>query len=128
MPHLTIEYSGNLEAEIDIADLCETLRRALAETELFALAGIRVRAYRCDHWSIADGDSFHGFIDMSLRIRSGRPLENRKAATAHLFAAAKGFLAPSLKRRSLSLSLEMRNIDPELSPKTGSIRQHLKGA
>ena len=91
MPHLTIEYSGNLEAEIDIAGLCETLRRALAETELFALAGIRVRAYRCDHWSIADGDSFHGFIDMSLRIRSGRPLENRKAATAHLFAAAEGF-------------------------------------
>ncbi len=128
MPHLTIEYSGTLESEIDIAGLCDSLRLAMTETELFPLAGIRVRALRCDHWSIADGDPAHGFIDMSLRVRAGRPLEKRKAATAHVFAAAERFLAPALEKRSLSLSLEMRNIDPELSPKTGSIRKHLKGA
>lgn len=29
--------------------------------------------------------------------------------------------------RSLALSMEMRDIDPELSPKTGTLRDHLKG-
>jgi 5-carboxymethyl-2-hydroxymuconate isomerase len=31
-----------------------------------------------------------------------------------------------MARRSLALSLEMRDIDPALSPKAGSIREHMK--
>ena len=44
MPHLSIEYSANLEARVDISGLCEALRQAAAEIETFPLAGLRVRA------------------------------------------------------------------------------------
>ena len=78
-----------------------------------------------DHYAIADGDAQHGFIDISVRLRGGRPLDVRKAATQTMFDAAQAFLAPALETRSLALSLEMRDIDPELSPKTGTIRKFL---
>ena len=127
MPHITIDYSPNLEPEVDIAALCDVLRRAAIETGEFPVAGVRVRAFAASHVSIADGNPEHGYIDISLRLRGGRDLPTRERATAHVFAAAEGFLAQVMARRSLALSFEMRDIDPTLSPKTGSTRDHLKG-
>ena len=122
MPHIALEYSANLEALINIAELCDILRRTGIDTGVFPMAGIRVRALCADHVSIADGDPRHGFIDISVRLRDGRDLDTRKAATAALFAAAKTYLAPVLDKHPIALSLEMRNIDPELSPKLNTIR------
>jgi len=127
MPHISIDYSPNLEAELDIAALCDTLRRAAIETGEFPLAGVRVRAFAASHASIADGNPDHGYIDISVRLRGGRDLPTRERATAHIFAAAQTCVAPLMARRSLALSFEMRDIDPALSPKSGSIRDHLKG-
>ena len=126
MPHITIDYSANLEPEVDIAALCDLLRRAAIETGEFPVAGVRGRAFAARHVSIADGNPDHGYIDIGVRLRGGRALATRERATAHIFTAAEGFLAHVMARRSLALSLEMRDIDPALSPKTGSIRDHLK--
>lgn len=127
MPHFIIDYSANLEDALDWPAFCDLLRRTAIDTGVFPMAGIRVRAFRADHVSIADGDAQHGYIDLSVRLRAGRDLETRKRATAAIFAAAEEFLKPVMATRSLALSMEMRDIDPELSPKTGSTRDHLKG-
>lgn len=126
MPHIAIEYSGNLDEVLDMSAFCEALRVAGIETGVFPMPGIRVRAFRADHYAIADGDPKHGFIDISVRLREGRPKEKKEAATAHLFAAAKSFLAPAFEGHSIALSLEMRDIDAALSPKAGTIRDHLQ--
>lgn len=126
MPHLTIDYSPNLEDRVDIAALCDVVRQAAIETKAMPLAGVRVRAIRADHVSIADGDPEHGYIDISVRLRGGRDLATRQAATRVIFAAARAFLEPVLRKYSIALSMEMRDIDPELSPKYGTIRDHLK--
>ncbi|MGI9434923.1 MAG: 5-carboxymethyl-2-hydroxymuconate Delta-isomerase [Geminicoccaceae bacterium] len=126
MPHLAIEYSSNLESVVDLSAFCDHLRRTAIEIEAFPLAGVRVRAFATDHYSIADGNPDHGFIDISVRLRGGRSLDVRKAATEKIFEATKTFLAPVMASHSIALSLEMRDIDPELSPKTGTIRDHLE--
>ncbi len=126
MPHIVFEYSANMESHVDISALCEQLRVAGLETGIFPLAGLRVRALRCEHYAIADGNPDYGFIDISVRLRAGRSLEARKTATAHIFAAAEDFLGEILESQPLALSLEMRDIDAELSPKRNSIRNFLK--
>ncbi len=125
MPHIMIDYSANLEDRLDVAGLCSALRDAAAETGVFPLAGIRVRATACTHVVIADGDPRHGFLDISVRLRGGRTLEAKKTATAHIFAAAEAFTAEVMDTMPFMLSLEMRDIDPELSPKASSIRKYL---
>ncbi|MFZ2100414.1 MAG: 5-carboxymethyl-2-hydroxymuconate Delta-isomerase [Oricola sp.] len=126
MPHIMVDYSANMEEAVDIAALCEVLRRTGIETGVFPMAGIRVRAFRADHVAIADGDPRHGYIDISVRLRGGRSFEARKEATERLFAAAKAFLDPVIASMPMALSMEMRDIDPELSPKLNTIRDHLK--
>jgi 5-carboxymethyl-2-hydroxymuconate isomerase len=128
MPHITLDYSPNMEDRTDIAALCRCLRQAAAATGVFPLAGIRVRAFAASHASIADGDPQHGYIDISIRLRAGRDLDTRKCAAQAVFQAAQSFLEPALQEHSIALSLEMRDIDPELSPKCGTIRDHMQKA
>ncbi len=125
MPHFIIEYSANLEPDVDMGAFCEVIRAAAEQIDTFPTAGIRVRALRAEHYAIADGDPKHGFIDISIRLREGRAQALKEAASATIFDAACDFLMPILERRSLALSLEMRDIDASLSPKIGTIRDHL---
>lgn len=127
MPHILLDYSANMEDRVDIAALCNHVRRAAIATDVFPMPGIRVRAFAATHVSIADGDQKHGYIDISIRLREGRDQDTRERATQAIFDAAKTFLQPALDRYSIALSVEMRNIDASLSPKTGTIRDHLSG-
>ena len=125
MPHIQIDYSPNLEDRLDVAGLCLVLRDAAVETGVLPLAGVRVRATACTHVVIADGNPDHAFLDISLRLRGGRSPEAKAQATAHIFAAAEAFCAEVLATSSFMLSFEMRDIDPDLSPKTSSVRRYL---
>ena len=127
MPHFHIDYSPNLEDRLDIAGLCVVLRDVALETGVFPAAGIRIRATPATHVVMADGNPDHAYLDLSIRLRAGRAPQAKARATAHIFAAAEKFCAEVLANSSFMLSLEMRDIDPELSPKVSSIRRYLSG-
>ena len=122
MPHLIIEYSANMEEACDIGAFCNVLRRTAAELDIFPETGVRVRAYRADHVSIADGDQRHGFVDISIRLRESRSQDAKENAVNVLFAAAKNFLADVLATKPVMVSMEMRDIDAALSPKVNTVR------
>ena len=126
MPHFHIEYSANIEDVVDMNALCEAIRAEAALIDTFPMAGIRVRATRVDHFAIADGSSKHGFVDLSVRLREGRSDDVKRDAIARIFAALKDFMSPAMATRSIALSAEMRDINADLSPKFGNIRDHLE--
>lgn len=125
MPHITLEYSANLESALDMHGLCTALKNAAAATGIFPPAGIRVRAIQCAHSVIADGDPRHGFIDISVRLRAGRSDDARTKATDTIFATAEEFTAAHMASNPFMLSLELREIDPQMSRKASSIRDYL---
>ena len=94
MPHFTIEYSANLDSRLDMGKIVEVVRKAAVETGIFPLGGIRVRAIRCEHYAIADGNPHFGFLDMVLRLGEGRDLATRKKAGEHIFRALSDHLDP----------------------------------
>ncbi|MFB0930371.1 MAG: 5-carboxymethyl-2-hydroxymuconate isomerase, partial [Ascidiaceihabitans sp.] len=111
MPHFHIEYSANLESLVDMAQLCEAVRAKAAAIDTFPMAGIRVRATRVDHVAIANGNPKHGFVDLSVRLREGRPHDVKRDAISQIFAVLTDFMAPSMETLSVALSAEMRDID-----------------
>jgi 5-carboxymethyl-2-hydroxymuconate isomerase len=127
MPHIQIDYSRNLESRLDIAGLCTVLRDAAVATGILPLAGIRVRAIKADHAVIADGNPDHAYLDISIRLRGGRSDAAKAEATAAIFTAAEAYCAEVMATSSLMLSMEMRDIDPALSPRASSIRKYLPG-
>ncbi|MBB6222871.1 5-carboxymethyl-2-hydroxymuconate Delta-isomerase [Rhizobium leguminosarum] len=127
MPHLTIEYSANLDGRANIGDLCETLLKTVLETGLFELGAVRVRALRADHYAIADQLPENAFVDLNLRIGKGRTAEEKKRAGAAIFAVAAEVLGPLFETPHFALSLEIREIDAELSWKKNAIHPRLRG-
>jgi 5-carboxymethyl-2-hydroxymuconate isomerase len=126
MPHFTIEYSANLDALVDMADVVEVVRQAAVETGIFPLGGIRVRAIRCESYAIADGHPQLGFLDMVLRLGEGRDLPTRKKAGEHIFRALSAHLDPVFARSHFALSFDMQINDKETSWKRNNIHDALK--
>ena len=126
MPHFTIEYSANLEPSVDMQALVEVVRKAAVETGIFPLGGIRVRAIRCEHYAIADGNPHLGFLAMVLRLGEGRDLATRKKAGEHIFKALSAQLDPLFTETKFALSFDMQINDKETSFKRNNIHEALK--
>lgn len=126
MPHFTIEYSANLDSRLDMGKTVEVVRKAAEETGIFPLGGIRVRAIRCAHFAIADGNPHFGFLDMVLRLGEGRDLATRKKAGEHIFRVLSDHLDPVFAAGQLALSFDMLINDKETSWKRNNIHGALK--
>jgi 5-carboxymethyl-2-hydroxymuconate isomerase len=126
MPHFSIEYSANLDQQIDMGEVCEIVRKAALETGIFPLGGIRVRAIRCEHYAIADGRPAYGFLAMLLRLGEGRDLAARKKAGEHIFRTLSGHLDPVFAKDKFALSFDMQINDKETSWKRNNIHDALK--
>ena len=126
MPHFSIEYSANLDSRLDMAKTVEVVRQAAVETGIFPLGGIRVRAIRCEHYAIADGNPDFGFFDMLLRLGEGRDLATRKKAGEHIFRALSDHLDPVFAAGHFALSFDMQINDKETSWKRNNIHEILK--
>jgi 5-carboxymethyl-2-hydroxymuconate isomerase len=126
MPHFTLEYSANVDARVDMGEIVEVVRKAAVETGIFPLGGIRVRAVRCEHYAIADGNPHFGFLAMLLRLGEGRDLATRKKAGEHVFRALSDHLDPVFASSQFALSFEMQINDKEMSWKRNNIHEALK--
>ena len=126
MPHFTIEYSANLDGRVDMGKVAEIVRKAAVETGIFPLGGIRVRAIKCEHYAIADGNPNLSFLDMVLRLGEGRDLATRKKAGEHIFKALSAHLDPVFAQTKFALSFDMQINDKETSWKRNNIHEALK--
>jgi len=126
MPHFTIEYSANLDKRVDMGAVVEVVRKAAVETGVFPLGGIRVRAIKCEHYAIADGNPQLAFLSMVLRLGEGRDLPTRKKAGEHIFKALSAYLDPVFAACKFALSFDMQINDKETSWKRNNIHEALK--
>ena len=111
MPHLTVEYSANLENQIDIQKLVETIHNAALKTGVFEVAAVRTRAARRDYYAIADGHRDNAFVAIVVRIAPGRPVETRKRLGQEIFDAACEFLQKTYDTTPIGISLEVQEVD-----------------
>jgi 5-carboxymethyl-2-hydroxymuconate isomerase len=123
MPHVVIEYSANLEAEIEPMRLVRTVHDAVLAQPIFEAPGVRTRAARREHFLIADGDPSHAFVAVTARIGPGRTQEARKAASEAIMAALYGALEPIYHSRGLILSVEVTELDGAGMTRRNSLRE-----
>jgi len=125
MAHLIVECSELVAQSLSLTELCEQLHAAMVECGIFPIAGIRVRAYQPAASSIADLHRQNGFVAMTLVAGHGRTSAELKSAGDIVFARAKESLGNWLADDYFALSLEIREIDPELTWKANTIRPRL---
>jgi 5-carboxymethyl-2-hydroxymuconate isomerase len=127
VPHFTFEYSANLDDRLDMKALCEATRKAALSTGMFEEGAVRVRAVRCEAYAIADVLPENVFLDLSVRIATGRAAEDKKRMGETVFDAVSALCAPLFDSPHFALSMEVREIDPDLSWRKNAIHPRLRG-
>jgi 5-carboxymethyl-2-hydroxymuconate isomerase len=112
MPHLIIEYSTNLDADLAMPAVAAAIHAAALETGVFPLGGCRTRLAPRAHFLIGDGHADNRFIHVQARIGAGRAPDVRQRAAEHIFARLKAETAGIFAVRPLGLTLEIVEIDP----------------
>ena len=125
MPHLTLEYSSVLDSRCDMSAVARAAYDALRQTGIFPLAGIRVRLHRADFAIVADDHPDNSFLAMKLSVGAGRSTDALQTAGAAVFDAVRENLAEVLSTPHFALSLEIREINPDLSWKDTPIHARL---
>ncbi|MGV2863736.1 fumarylacetoacetate hydrolase family protein [Achromobacter sp. AGC39] len=124
MPHIWIEYSGNLA--LDTRALMRAVQgAAIGDGSLFPLAGARTRALRVDDCLIVDGHPDNAFVHVVLRIGHGRTDAQKAALGERVFQALNTALAPHLAMRPLGISMQIEEADPVLNYKHNNYRHYL---
>jgi 5-carboxymethyl-2-hydroxymuconate isomerase len=108
MPHLTLEYTDNLD--VDVQPLLARLHEEVVATGAINLKGIKSRAVRHTQYRIADGNPKYAFVHVSLLIREGRPVEIQKEATRRVMAVLKDAFGQRFHCGYLSLSVDIKEM------------------
>ena len=126
MPHLIVEYSANLEDQMDLDGLLDKLHEAAARSGIFPPGGLRTRAERRDHYRIADGHPDNGFVHVTAMIGHGRALDVRKRVGDDLFRVICEHLGALYERKPLGISFNIQEFHPELNFKQNNLHEYVK--
>jgi len=108
MPHLTLEYTDNLNFEVQ--PLLERLHSELVATGAINLKGIKSRTVRHTEYRIADGNPEYAFVSINLIIREGRPIEVQQDMTQRVLAVLKETFGERFDHGYLSLSVDIKEM------------------
>jgi 5-carboxymethyl-2-hydroxymuconate isomerase len=122
MPHLVVLYTGQLDQEVNMTQLCQKLADAMAqcrdesEEAVFPLGGTRVLAYPAAHYAIADGGDAgraaggsgdYAFVYLNLRMGQGRSARVQQHVGDTLKACVVDFFEPLLPERHIGVTLQV---------------------
>jgi 5-carboxymethyl-2-hydroxymuconate isomerase len=108
MPHLTLEYTDNLDFAVQ--PLLSRLHSELVASGAINLKGIRSRVIRHSEYRIADGNPEYAFVHINLSIREGRPLETQQDIAQRMMAALKEIFGYRFDDGYLSLSVDIKEL------------------
>ncbi len=110
MPHVTIEYSANVAAVVDIDGLVAALHDAAVATGVAPLDALRTRAVARTQYAIADRHPDNMFVAVTARLAQGRSEREQQRLVDALMTTLDDRCGDA--RRTMMLSVEYQEIDP----------------
>ena len=113
MPHVTIQYTANLDPDAKMDVLCASLaavicaQRDAEGKRLYPIGGTRVMAYPAHAFAVADGGQDRAFVYVNVRIAPGRPRDRVTATGEALAEAVKAHFATLFAGRPLGITLQI---------------------
>ncbi len=111
MPHVVIQYTPNVETDMDA--LCQALLAVLIAQKdeggkpLFPIGGTRVLAYPARHCAVADGKPDRAFVYVNARIAAGRSDRAKQATGDAMLACIQAHFASLFARSLIGITLQI---------------------
>ena len=101
--------------QIILSQVCqyylEKMHNAATSSGIFPESGLRSRAICCEEFRVGNGAPDNAFLNLSMKVGSGRDLETRMAIGKQLFDIMIEHLQPIFDSRHIAVSFEMRELE-----------------
>jgi 5-carboxymethyl-2-hydroxymuconate isomerase len=111
MPHITVEYSKNLEQSADVSELIKAVHKAAIGTKAFPVSAIRTRGASRKNFRVADGDPRNAFLAVVIRVAQGRTPELRHEIGSAIFESVTNHMRDVSAAIPLAITVELQEID-----------------
>ena len=126
MPHIIVEYSANLDAELDPRALVRAVHAAVRDSGTFELGAIRTRAARRDVFEIADGDADNAFINVMLMIGPGRDAMTKKRVSLLVMGVLEEATRARFATKGTALTVYVEELDDAAASRTNNLHARMK--
>src|SRR4051794_17720525 len=113
MPHVVIQYTANLEAQVDMPALCREIADTLIEQRdeegrpLYPIGGTRVLAYAAESFAVGDSKGDYGFCYINIRIAAGRSDAKKKESGDAVLAKVQARFASAFEKKHVGVTLQI---------------------
>jgi 5-carboxymethyl-2-hydroxymuconate isomerase len=112
MPHIHLETTADLPENAHIPDILEALLSRLAGFETISSPSLKAYHTLRSVWCMGEGAP-PGIAHCTVSILEGRPLELRKSISDAMYEVMRTSFRESLDADEVSLTLELRQMDPQ---------------
>ena len=133
MPHVTIQYTANLDPDANMGVLCVSLAQVICAQRdgdgqrVFPVGGTRVLAYPAAVHAVADGAPDRAFVYLNVRIAPGRAAPLVAATGEALMATVRGHFAALFASRPLGITLQIDEGVPVFDAKHSNLHPLFAG-
>lgn len=107
MPHLTLQYTGNIEQEIRVAELFPRLHRVLEQVAGVDVLNCKSRAVHLDRYCIGVGDAEGAFVHLEIRLLEGHSAAVKQEVGERSLRILEAYFAPAAKGLALQVTVEV---------------------
>ena len=111
MPHLTLEYSGNVPDPPDIQGILREIHRVLQETAGIKIENCKSRGRVAEKYLVANGESARAFVHLDVRILEGRSGELKRELGYQLLETLREHFSSAEAALDLQTTVEIRDIE-----------------
>jgi len=126
MAHAVVEWTANLEGDVDLPGLLKLIAAAMRESGIFPWGGIRVRGIRLVDFVIADSAADYAFVHVTVMMGAGRDAATKKAFFDSLFQRIEAHFAELFSKRYLALSMYVEEADETASYKQNNLHARFR--
>jgi 5-carboxymethyl-2-hydroxymuconate isomerase len=133
VPHVTIQYTANLDPEANMGVLCAALAEAIRGQRdgdgkrVFPIGGTRVMAYPAAAYAVADGAPNRAFVYLNVRIAPGRAAPLVAATGEALITVVRSHFAAQFAARPLGITLQIDEGEPAFDAKHSNLHPLFAG-
>ena len=110
MPHLILEYTANIQQEIDSDTLFSSLHRILATTGGINVENCKSRVISLEDFFIGQGNKSNVFVHLDITFLHGKPAELQQAIGKKCLTYLKEYFSPSVAKNALQITVVINEI------------------
>jgi 5-carboxymethyl-2-hydroxymuconate isomerase len=111
MPHLTLEYTSNLDEWANDVNLLLDLHEILQSEAAIKIENCKSRWRMTEEWAVGDGATEGAFVHLDVRFLEGRPLRVKQAVGLSALERLRSHFGQVPEELNLQITVELQDIE-----------------